>query len=363
MYFIRVTFLLLVISATFNYCIAGEPASYVDLPTDSQFQKASRQTSIVLRALILENSQAYSKAHKTWQQLPSDSTTVKEHLFMTGFVNLSEESFEMMVKTDRTVLLWARYLSWQRRWKQALDVMMRYQDLLKDNTDASLELIRLFLVLGDYESAEKSIEQFKDTDRRSLLQLKILTIWLNILQNQPDKALVHIQEVEEDYLYFPVPLFLQVDQSKEGAVQSGSPDLAILRFPSAMGILEELINYHKQSGNWKAIGDLLESQKLINKPQFSWLLIAEYYIQSGKTKELQKLIDIRKKDIIVPEFYDLLAQEAIKKGNWAMLKNVAKQYQELFPELLDGKLYEAIYFQKTGQKSKSDEILSEFDLL
>jgi hypothetical protein len=54
-----------------------------------------------------------------------------------------------------------------------------------------------------------------------------------------------------------------------------------------------------------------------------------------------------------------MARKAIRIKNWIALKEISTVFVGAFPELLDGKLYLAEYYKRTGQVERSDLVLSE----
>ncbi|MBU2513031.1 hypothetical protein KJ966_16955 [bacterium] len=362
MYYFRFLFCFIFIPISFLNCIADENLSYAILPQENSFKKDQAQTSQVLKALLFENIQLYQKAYKIWGELPDQIPLVKEHRFITGFSFPFSDSFGELPTTERSILMMVRYLTWQKKWEQALSIIEKHREILGKSVEGKLELIHIYLCLGRYDEAEKEVVELDISDRRSLMHLKILKIWLEVLRGNQTGIHEQIQQVEEDFLYLPTTSFLPSELLKEERLEKESSGISLLRFPSNQTILEELVLQYRREENWQEIEYLVQSQHYISNQPFSWLLMAELYSNSSQISKLKQLLESRRKYPVVPEFYDYLARNAIVQENWQVLRHVAEVYSRKFPDLLDGKIYEAIYFEKTGQHQKSKALYDEVGL-
>ncbi len=362
MYDFRFLICLGLIFFSFPNCMAGENTSLASLPQEASFINSRNQTTLVLKALLFENKQMYRKANRIWGVLPEQVSLVKEHRFITGFASPDNYRYENLPVTEQSILMMVRYLTWQKEWERALSILENNREIVDNSVDGQLELIHLYLCLGKYDDAEKLVTEVTPSDRRALMHLKILIIWLEILNGNKTGVFDQIQQVEENFLYLPTSSILPPGLSKDGNQRKESAGKSLLRFPSNQTLLEELILLHLQTENWMEVQYLVQSQKYISNQPFSWLLLAELYTNNGQAGELKQILESRKELPAEPEFYDYLARSAIAEENWQVLGHVAEVYDQTFPDLLDGQIYKAIYYEKTGQLEKSKALFDEAGL-
>ncbi len=344
------------ILALTNACKAGVSTGLSPLPKDPQFQQQKSQTIKLLTALLYENNQQYQKSGKLWRTISSKGTRVQDHIFYNDLVSYLTNQPSEIPNTDKSKLLMSRLLGWQRKWQQALDTL-EGKTGHSNSIENNLEAIRLNLVLGHYENTRKLIGNIGTLTHRQQMQMEIYTIWLQILEGNRKDALLKIAKLEENFLYLPFSTMFPIDYLGEGKKLQLTLNESLRRFPSNSEIFEQMTEFLIKDQQWEALDELVISQKYINGNRVDWNLLAEIYLNTGQYKQLEKVIKSKAARYVAPQYFDVLARFAMSRKNWELLFQVSKSYRSLFPELKDGLLYQAIYYQEIGRRRESEALI------
>ncbi len=345
----RTVFLICLVFLSSSTLVRGEVNILKNLPKDRTFLTESRRTTKLLKALLLEERRSYQSAYRLWRELPQQLTMVRDHVFQSGLFRSSWVKRGKTPNSESSSLLMSRYLSWQRRWNEALQVLEESRDLHVYSDDTRLEMIRLNLSLGNYESAKSMIEHLGKKSRRVQLQRKILEAWYHILKGESDQATKLIRNLEEDFLYLPIATMFPLDLLGDPSQKSKILGKSLVRYPAEDALLENAVRLYQDTEEWQKIDLLIRSQVFLNPDVFTWLLKAETYLKTGDHEQLNQVMQSPLNKDHLPEYFDLLARKAIKEQNWELLNRVAAIYQNRFPYLEDGKIYYSIYLRETGQ--------------
>ncbi len=213
------------------------------------------------------------------------------------------------------------------------------KDRLGLDNNLQLELARLNICLSRYEEAEKILSNFKSVNGRVKLQQEILLTWLYIMTGRTAKAGRKIRKMEEDFLYLSYSAIFPADSIFSLAKLEKNLRQALVRFPSNNAVFEQMVRLTLEKHDWKALKGLLDSQRFVSNISLAWPVQAELYLRTGNQAKLTSLLNRQGSNKVTPEFFDIMARNAIKRGNWSLLKNVAEAFTKRFPDLLDGKLY------------------------
>lgn len=355
---VRPVFLsLLFFFATFFWCDAGLLFGVTPLPNESQFTISKSKSLLILKALFFEKAGRYKKAARYWRSLPQENDLVQEHLFISEFTSNVMSQSDEIPASEKSRLLLARYLSWQKGWGEALELLKSGNEKELSN-EIRLEMIRLYLFLGYYNEAGALIEQSFLLSHRQKMQNAVFHIWLYILQGKPDKAKDLIKRFEENFLYLPISTTIPESEQYYGSDLELILEESLLRFPSNEAIFERLLNRYKHNGQWEKILTLVKSQKYLSSQPVSWYLLSEAYLNLDDFDRLESHLNSNTGYVTTSEYYDFIAQLAIKQKNWLLLLNAAKVLQDRFPKLADGKLYEIIYLKETGREEEGNQMFN-----
>jgi hypothetical protein len=329
------------------------------LPHTPSFQQENQRSNDILKALLYENVRFYEKANLIWKSLPEDNPEVQDHLFFTDLAAYLELQKTDIPKSEKSLLLMSRYLSWQRSWKQAVQILENDQ---QPSIEKKLELIRLDLVLGYYEKAGVLIDTLGPIDHRDKMQAEILKIWLQVLVGDKKNARIGIQSLEEDYLYLPLSTMFPDGYLGNETEQKSILVKSLVRFPSNKVLFEQLVKLLIKSESWQELDRLVHSQQFLGKTSFVWTLLAEIYLNTGQQDAIDDLLKSIPPQGASPEYFDIIARIAIDRKNWELLLKVSEILQSRFPYLMDGKLYLAIYYRETGELEKSRSLIEQAGL-
>jgi len=332
---------------------AGDFTGVAPLPGSHQFKQDNHRSFNILKALLFENNRLYGRANRIWKSLPESNSQVSDHLFHTDSATYQEFSHPEIPKSNKSLLLISRYFSWQKEWQQALQLLNNHRGTVS-TVEKKLEVIRLNILLGFYQQAEKLIDNLGSIKHREKMQADINKIWLYILSGEQNQAMSGIRKLEEQYLYLPVSIMFPSKYLGGMEEQKTVLQTSLSRYPSNRNIFERLVNLLVETGSWMDLHELVYSQQFFEPASLDWTLLAEIYFNTGQKKSLDSLMSsLVTRQRKQPEFFDLLARLAIKQKNWDSLLRISEIFQDEFPELMDGKLYQAIYFQETGKFGKS----------
>jgi hypothetical protein len=354
--FLRIRFfflLCLIFSFQLDYA-AGDITGLTNLPRDRQYLANNNRTQKVLKALLYENRQLYQSAYLVWKTLPQHLMVVQEHVFQSGLFRSTGAMRKSMPRSESASLLMSRYLAWQRKWEEALQVLKEAEDGKPLTFNAKLEVIRLHLSLGNYSKARQIMATIGEGSRREQLQLKILKTWCFILTGEAVEAKKLIGILEEDFLYLPISTMFPLDFFGRQFERKRLLRKSLIRYPSSDSLLEQYIKLLQSTRNWQELDLLIRSQQVLDPDAFHWSLEAEVCLRTGRSRELDQLLKSPLDKDILPEYFDLIARKAINEENWELLNRVSIIYRAKFPGLEDGRLYQTIYLQKTGQLNSRD---------
>ena len=335
-----------------NNTTAGDIAGGSPLPSDIQFQKDRNLTLNVLKALLYEEKQYYYAANRIWKSLPQDLEIVQEHVFQSGLFRYSGVVRKNVPITENSTLLMSRYLSWQKKWADALHLLEKTNGEQTPPVDTNLEMIRLNLSLGDYGKAKQIMDHLVCDNRRDQLQLEILRVWYFILSGDQQQAVSGINTLEEDFLYLPVSKMFPVDFFGDKREQKVKLNRSLVRFPTSDEMVEQLVHLLIVNDDWDGLSVLVRSQQTVNPDAFGWRVLAELYLRTGQDGKLDKLLHSLDGKDLTPDYFDYLARKAIEDKQWEQLNRISRAYQNRYPGLLDGKLYQFLYLHYTGQTEK-----------
>ncbi|MCP4753455.1 MAG: hypothetical protein GY866_21405 [Proteobacteria bacterium] len=340
-----------------------EESRLVPLPNDSEFANHVVRTNKILQALFLEKHQRYPEARRIWKSLPERYQSVQDHVFQAELMSLVSTAYPNVPQTKNSLLLASKYLRWRKKWAEALKLLDNYRKHLDYDLELRLEMVRLTLDLGRYQRAESLLSSMPPIRGREKLRYEMLWGWYYILRGNEREAQKIMVKIEEDFLYLPFSAILpeggyfSVSDSEKRLFQ------ALIRFPSDRGLFEEAIRVFRRKEEWWELERLIRSQRYLSDEVPAWTLMAEIYLETNQGEKLNRLLKSIDNVERKPEFHDLVARKAIKDENWDLLERVARRYQERFPEVLDGRLYLAEYYQHTGQMEKGRKILVEIGVV
>jgi hypothetical protein len=344
--FLQLFFITHIILLGINPLLCQANAEVKPFPTDVPFLNKIKNTFLILQALNHENHNNIQKANHKWQSIiKSKSERVKEHQFISQLLLNQQLPKWSHPQTEKTILAISGYLAWNKKLDAALKAL---QVDLKTN-DILLEEIRLNLLLGNYQQVEKEITLFFPQTKEEKLIHKILYYWYFILIGKIESAMQVSQIIEVEFLYSPhFVLHSNHDNFKiENRINRYQKSLT--RYPSNEILFEYLIKNLEKVGKYCKIRHLLMLQKKI----YNLATIPKYL--STTADKCSDNSDVKiKKDF---GFLSWQAEQALKREQYGLLKRYARALIRLYPEYLDGQLFLAEYFRKTGQLKQYHELL------
>lgn len=314
-------------------------------PNDTVLLNKIKTTFLILQALNHENRNNIQKANIKWQSIEkSNNKKVKEHQFINRLLLNQRLTGLSPPQTEKSTLAISGYLAWNKKRIAALKALQVDQ---KTN-EILLEEMRLNLLLGHYQQVKKEIALMIPKTKEEKLIQKILHHWYFILTGNIERALEISQTIEVEFLYSPHFILHTSNANFKLEDKLNFYRRSLTRYPSNDILLEYLVKNLEKAEKYCEIKQLLMLQKEIYH-----LTIPKYF--STVVGRCSDIGDVK----IIKDFGYLnwQAEQALKNEHYALLNQYAKALMRFYPEYLDGKLYLAEYYLKTGQRQQYQELL------
>ncbi|PCI24970.1 MAG: hypothetical protein COB67_11070 [SAR324 cluster bacterium] len=252
---------------------------------------------------------------------------------------------EDIPETAVSRLFLAGYYSWFRQWEKAIDVLKQLPT--GENTaQVILEKIRLNLYLGRYTQALKLLESAHPLRVQDRFQKEILWGWYDLLVGHPEKITSRIQELEKTFLYLSTSVLITSDFLSLEPTAVPLLEKWIVQNPEDLEIYEELYKHYWKTQQWGALSRLITGQKTLTK-MTSQLQVIEDLLKKEFKQVPREILSGRRNLSLTPATLESLAEIARTVENWELLKMIALTFTQNYPELMDGSLYLAEYYQNT----------------
>lgn len=317
-----------------------------------------------MKALNYEHQGNYLRASREWKSLPLQKNyKVQDHIFRDNLMSVTVLEHPTIPRTERSYLLASRFLEWQKKWSEALELLIKNQEYFSRKTDHKFEIIRLALILGRYDLAKSTLSVLIPSSSRKKTKLQILWIWYYILTGDLSEAIIVINRLEESTIYMPISAILPIGIIFPTLNSLKRLRKDLVRFPSDTEIFERMIDIFTQYNKWEELELLICSKQHFENQRSDWTVLAEVFYQTKQPEKYCRYFDRWKNVSQGLEFYDFCARMAIKERKWKILQRISLRLLALFPDLLDGKLYLAEYYYGTGNFEKYRKIRKELGMM
>ncbi|MDT8445587.1 MAG: hypothetical protein RRB13_01665 [bacterium] len=293
--------------------------------------------SAYLRALGFERRGDYSSAQDEYRRLPVDSSVRQSQLYLLTL----ERHPRAPAPNAEALAHQVRYLTYQGFYGAAFAALTQKPGSAFKSAELDQQRALLALWFGDLALAQSFLKGAQPKQEALQLEHLVLEFWLEFLKREDAKALAVAHQMREKTLYLP---WQSLPLSAE------EMDRWVLLYPSSSTLLDQLVEQQVASGDWKGLDQLCHQQQNagLPSPKTSYCQLGQRLGWKLPYRQLSPWVLASQ---LRPEWLELLAQRAIRQGDWVGLDQLGQDYQKLYPQLEDGRLYRELAVNRSSEGS------------